>query len=171
MIFQKNTFFLLIRHYILFNGLVFMKTLLGFRNLKKIDEEISKINIALALCKANVNDIASATVSKPSLSEIHSKKKHQDTVFVKFVDDIENIRKRQDELKHKLEYLNLMKNAVINSIEMNPSSEMSDIIKSYFIDGKTAIKISSELSLSVPAIYKQINSFFDSINKLAEPFN
>lgn len=148
-----------------------MKTLLGFRNIKKINEEISKINIALALCSADVNEIASATVSKPSFSEIQSQRKHQDTVFVKFVDDIENIRKRQGELKNKLEYLSLIKNAIINSIDSNPNSDISKIVKSYFIDGKTALNVASEMSMSVPSVYKRLRSFYDMINKLAEPFN
>ena len=148
-----------------------MKTLLGFRNIKKINEEISKINIALALCKADVNEIASATVSKPSFSEIQSQRKHQDTVFVKFVDDIENIRKRQNELKSKLEYLSLIKNAIINSIDSDPNSDISRIVKSYFIDGKTAINVASEMSISVPSVYKRLSSFYDMINRLAEPFN
>ena len=146
-----------------------MKTLLGFRNMKQIDSEISKINIALAISQSEINDVASATVSKPSLSEIHSQKKHQDSTFVNFVDDVKNIREHQEVLKQRLESIKSIKNAIINSINSNPDSDLSKIFEAYFVNNEKVDKIASDMSISSPYVYKQINKFYDSINRLAKP--
>lgn len=141
-----------------------MKTLMGFRNMKQIDSEISKINIALSILQSDVNDIASATVSKPSLSDVHSQKKHQDSTFVNFVDDVKKIRDNQIFLKKRLEFIKSIKKAIINSINLNSDSELSKIFKAYFIDNIKIKKIADDMSLSVPLVYKQISSFYDFIN-------
>lgn len=39
--------------------------------MKQIDTEISKINIALDISNSNIDSIASNTISKPSLSDVH----------------------------------------------------------------------------------------------------
>lgn len=146
-----------------------MKTLLGFRNMKQIDSEISKINIALAISQSEINDVASATVSKPSLSDIHSPKKHQDSTFVNFVDDVKNIREHQEVLKQRLESIKSIKNAIISSINSNPDSDLSKIFEAYFVNNEKVDKIASDMSISSPYVYKQINKFYDSINRLAKP--
>lgn len=141
-----------------------MKTLMGFRNMKQIDFEISKINIALSILQSDVNDIASATVSKPSLSDIHSKRKHQDSIFVNFVDDIKKIRDNQAFLKKRLEFIKSIKKAIINYINLDSDSELSKIFKAYFIDNIKIKKIADDMSLSVPLVYKRIGNFYDFIN-------
>ena len=141
-----------------------MKTLMGFRNMKQIDCEISKINIALSILQSDVNDIASATVSKPSLSDIHSKREHQDSIFVNFVDDIKKIRDNQAFLKKRLEFIKSIKKAIINYINLDSDSELSKIFKAYFIDNIKIKKIADDMSLSVPLVYKRIGNFYDFIN-------
>ena len=53
--------------------------------MKQIDTEISKINIALDISNSNIDSIASNTISKPSLSDVHFPKEYNDSTFVKFV--------------------------------------------------------------------------------------
>lgn len=146
-----------------------MKTLLGFRNMKQIDCEISKINMAIAISESNINEKASATVSHPSLSDVHSQKKHQDSIFINFIEDVKNIRKQQCLLKKRLEFITSIKNAIITSINLSPDDELSKIFKAYFVDNTKVDKIASDMSISAPSVYKQINKFYDSVNKLSKP--
>lgn len=149
-------------------GVMFIKTLLGFRNMKQIDTEISKINIALDISNSNIDSIASNTISKPSLSDVHFPKEYNDSTFVKFVEDVQKIRNKQSYLQKRLNSVLAIKNAINNSISKTPESDASKIIYSYFVNCEKVSKIASDMSMSSALVYKFISSFFDSINDLAK---
>lgn len=49
--------------------------------MKQIDNEISKINIALDISNSSIDSIASNTISKPSLSDVHFPKEYNDSTL------------------------------------------------------------------------------------------